>query len=81
MYNVMYFLRDILYFCRLSGIIHVLHEAIKVLINVDISDDKIGMPTTEISQEEVQMSIALTEYFQAQRQAYDKVCLLWSSRL
>ena len=23
------------------------------------------------------MAIALTEYFQAQRQAYDKVCHLW----
>ena len=29
--------------------------------------------TSEISQEEIQMAMALTEYFQAQRQAYDKV--------
>lgn len=32
-------------------------------------------PLTEISQEEVQMAITLTEYFQAQRQAYNKVYL------
>ena len=39
-------------------------------------DDQVpAMPSMEISQEELQMAITLTEYFQAQRQAYDKVHL------
>ena len=56
---------------RLSGIIHVLYEALNTLI--DATDEEPVVPTTEISQEEVQMAMALTEYFQAQRQVYDKV--------
>ena len=50
-----------------------------MFLDKEISDDinEIpNIPTKEISQEEVQMAIALTEYLQAQRQAYDKVCCL-----
>lgn len=46
----------------------------KVYIDEVIPNDAIpALPNTEISQEEVQMAIRLTEYFQDQRQAYDKV--------
>lgn len=46
--------------------------AFNVCIEGTIPDYQVAVaPTTEISQEELQM----TEYFQAQRQAYDKVCL------
>ena len=45
-----------------------------VFLDKETSDGEIpDMVTKEISQEEVQMAITLTEYFQAQRQAYDKV--------
>ena len=51
-----------------------LYEAMQVFTDDRISDDLIpDMPSKQISSEEVQMAIALTEYFQAQRQAYDKV--------
>ena len=64
----------VILFTRLSGIIHVLYEAMQVFTDDRISDDLIpDMPSKQISSEEVQMAIALTEYFQAQRQAYDKV--------
>lgn len=39
----------------------------------DDNNERSDTPNKEISQEEVQMAISLTEYFQAQRQAYDKV--------
>ena len=59
---------------RLSGILHVLFDALHIFIGGIIPDDeKPVVPTTVISQEEVQMAIALIEYFQAQKQAYDKV--------
>ncbi len=59
---------------RLSGIIHVLYAAMNVFLDDETSDEEIpGVVTKIISQEEVQMVIALTEYFQAQRQAYEKV--------
>ena len=50
-----------------------------MFLDEEISDDIDEIPhvpTKEISQQEVQMAIALTEYFQAQHQAYDKVCCL-----
>ena len=48
-----------------------------MFLDDETSDDEIpDVVTKVISQEEVQMAIALTEYFQAQRQAYDKVCHL-----
>ena len=56
---------------RLSGILHVLFEALQIFI-VPYQEIPV-VPKTVISQEEVQMAMALTEYFQAQRQAYDKV--------
>ena len=59
---------------RLCGIIHVLYETLKLFIDGTVPDDPtLVVLSTEISQEVVQMAIALTEYFQAQRQAYDKV--------
>ena len=62
---------------RLSGIIHVLYAAMNMFLDDETSDDEIpDVVTKVISQEEVQMAIALTEYFQAERQAYDKVCHL-----
>ena len=49
-----------------------------MFLDDETSDDEIpDVVTKVISQEEVQMAIALTEYFQAERQAYDKVCHLW----
>jgi hypothetical protein len=46
---------------------------LKIFID-GIPDDEIpAAPSAEISQEELQMAMSLTEYFQAQRQAYDKV--------
>ena len=51
----------------------MLYEALNTFIEATIPEDELpAVPTTEISQE-VQMAMALTEYFQAQRQAYDKV--------
>ena len=45
-----------------------------VFLDKETSDGEIpDMVTKEISQEEAQMAITLIEYFQAQRQAYDKV--------
>lgn len=55
----------------MSGIIHVLYESMKSFVDEATIPEE--GPIMEISQEEVQMAIALTEYFQAQRQAYDKV--------
>ena len=52
----------------------MLFEALNIFIEGTLPEDEIpGVPTMEISQEEIQMAMALTEYFQAQRQAYDKV--------
>ena len=52
----------------------MLFEALNIFIEGTLSEDEIpGVPTMEISQKEIQMAMALTEYFQAQRQAYDKV--------
>ena len=52
----------------------MLYEALNIFIEATVPEDEIPLvPTTEISQEEVHMAMALTEYFQAQRQAYDKV--------
>lgn len=61
-------------YVRLSGILHVLFEALNTFIEGTTPEDEIPeVLTSEISQEEIQMAMALTEYFQAQRQAYDKV--------
>ena len=52
----------------------MLFEALTIFIEGTIPEDEIPeAATSEISQEEIQMAMALTEYFQAQRQAYDKV--------
>ena len=62
---------------RLSGIIHMLYEALNIFIEATVPEHEIPqVPTTEISQEVHIMAMAFTEYFQAQRQAYDKVDLL-----
>ena len=59
---------------RLSGIIHVLFEALNVFIEGTIPDAEIpAVPSTIISDDEFHMAVVLTEYFQSQRQAYDKV--------
>lgn len=51
----------------------MLFDALHIIDGI-IPDDEIPViPMTVVSQEEVQMAIALTEYFQAQKQAYDKV--------
>ena len=47
-----------------------------MFLDDETSDDEIPDVVTKVISQEVQMAIALTEYFQAQRQAYDKVCHL-----
>lgn len=61
------------YMFRLSGIIHVLFEALEVFIEGTPDDEVPAAPSATISHDEFQMAIVLTEYFQSQRQAYDKV--------
>ncbi len=83
--------------CRLSGIIHVLYEAMNKFLppsnsdssssstddeNVSDSDSVPPLPPAVsldavrhciISEDEAQMSVELTEYFQNQRKVYEQV--------
>ena len=51
----------------------VLHDGINACLD-NLADDEIPIaPDTIIENEDLEMAIALTEYFQGQRQAYEKV--------
>ena len=57
--------------CRLCGVTKVLYGSMDICIN-DVPDDQVSTnPILEISSEELEQAIALTEYFQGQRQAYE----------
>ena len=58
---------------RLSGVMKVLYDGINACLD-NLADDEIPIaPDTIIENEDLEMAIALTEYFQGQRQAYEKV--------
>jgi len=77
---------------RLSGILHVLYKAMDICLTTDTptSDSEDGAeasassfggpslqsPGVSISEEEAQMAVSLTEYFQEQRRVYEHVCCL-----
>ena len=61
----------------LSGIIHVMYAALNQHLSADSPDDETEecgvRPSSTITEDEANMAVILTEYFQKQRKVYEKV--------